>query len=67
MNNKNKRGYVLAAVMILILIMTITVTSAFSLIMRYMFFAKSNLEELGQSAEATYSYVGEEVDIDACI
>lgn len=42
----NKKGYILAVVMILTLIMTIVVTSAFSIIMRYMFFAKNDLQEL---------------------
>lgn len=49
MNNK-KKGYVLAVVMILTLVMTITVTSAFTIVMRYMFFAKNSLQELNSTA-----------------
>lgn len=65
MKNKKKKGYVLAVVMILTFIMTITVTSAFTIVMRYMFFAKNDLEKLG--TEAIYYNVDGEADIDACI
>ena len=47
MKNKKKKGFVLATVIILILVMTITVTSAFTILMRYMFFARDNLQNLG--------------------
>ena len=47
MKNVNKKGYVFATVIILILVMTITLTSAFTIIMRYLFFAKDHLNEIG--------------------
>ena len=50
MKNKKKKGYVLAVVIILTLLMTITVASAFTIIMRYMFFAKNNLQSLCEQA-----------------
>ena len=61
MTDKKKKGYVLAVVMILTFIMTITVTSAFAIVMRYMFFAKNNLQDLGTENEnAIYYNVDEE-------
>ena len=60
MKNNKKKGYVLAMVIILSLIMTIVVASAFTIIMRYMNFAKRNTEKL--SGEAIYSCLYWEVE-----
>ncbi len=65
MKNNKQKGYVLAVVLILTFVMTITVTSAFTMIMRYMFFAKNNLQEL--DGQVIYNDTFEEVDVDACI
>lgn len=46
MNIKKKKGYVLAVVIILTLIMTIIVTTTFTIIMRYMFWAKEDTQKL---------------------
>lgn len=59
MNNK-KKGYVLALVIVLALVMTITVTSAFTIIMRYMFFAKDNLQNV--KSDVAYIDVVSEVN-----
>lgn len=60
MKNNKKKGYALAMVIILSLIMTIVVTSAFTIIMRYMNYAKSNTESL--SGRAIYCCLAPEVD-----
>lgn len=49
MKRNKKKGYALATVIILILVMTITVAAGFSIIMRYMFFARDSLEKLSQN------------------
>lgn len=54
MKNKKKKGYALAIVIILIFIMTITLASSIMIIMRYMFFARDNLQRLGNAA----TYIG---------
>lgn len=66
MKKNKKKGYVLAVVMILTFIMTITVTSAFSVVMRYMFFAKNHLQELSGNKIA-YVDVWEELNLHAGI
>lgn len=65
MKTKKKKGYVLAVVIILTFVMTITVTSAFTIIMRYMFWAKDSTQDL--NGKAIYYDIGEEVDPYACI
>lgn len=65
MKNNKQQGYVLAVVLLLTFVMTITVTSAFTMIMRYMFFAKNNLQEL--DGQVIYNDTFEGVDVDACI
>lgn len=66
MKKFKKKGYVLAIVLILTLVMAMTVTSAFTIVMRYMFFAKSNLEDLG-TGTSIYQDIGEEVNTNARI
>ena len=65
MNTKKKKGYVLAVVIILTLIMTIIVTTTFTIIMRYMFWAKEDAQKFNNS---TISYdIGEEVNANAYV
>lgn len=45
-----KKGYALAVVIILIFVMTIIIATAFNIIMRYMFFARDNLQNLGENS-----------------
>ena len=47
MNKTKKKGYALAVVIIIALVMTIIVTAAFSILMRYMFWAKDDLQDIG--------------------
>ena len=49
MKSKKKNGYVLVTVIIFILVMTITVAAGFTIIMRYMIFARDNLHAIGES------------------
>lgn len=64
MKNKKKRGYALAVTIILILIMTIAVTAAFTIIMRYMFWARDNLQGLQKANINFYNFV-ERININA--
>ena len=63
--NKAKKGYVLAIVIIFTFIMTVTVASTFTLIMRYMTFAKKELNNFNQQNQAAIILVNEEVKFDA--
>lgn len=54
MKDNKKKGYALAIVIILIFIMTITLASSITIVMRYMFFARDNLQRLGSGA----TYIG---------
>ena len=59
MNNKKNKGYVLALVLILTFVMTIAVTSAFSIVMRYMFFARNDLNDMnGQVIYIDNNFLG---------
>lgn len=58
MKSKKKNGYVLVTVIIFILLMTITVASGFTVIMRYMLFARDNLQSIGEIS-ANNSFIGE--------
>lgn len=57
MKNK-KKGYVLAIVIILTFVMTITVTTAFTIVMRYMFFAKNDLNDMNNQVIYNDTYDG---------
>ncbi len=59
--NKKKKGYVLAIVIIVIFIMTMTVTSAFTILMRYMLAARGDLQNLSEQALNQYM-IGEIYD-----
>ncbi len=48
MKDKKKKGYALAIVIILIFVMTVVVLMVFNILMRYMFFARDNLQSLGE-------------------
>ena len=63
-NNKQK-GYVLAIVIILTFVMTVTIASAFTLIMRYMMFAKKDLGNFVDNNNAAVVVIGEEVRYNA--
>ena len=63
-NNKQK-GYVLAIVIILTFVMTVTIASAFTLIMRYMMFAKKDLGNFVDNNNAAIVVIGEEVRYNA--
>ena len=63
--NKAKKGYVLAIVIIFTFIMTVTVASTFTLIMRYMTFAKKELSNFNQQNQSAIIWVNEEVKFDA--
>ena len=43
---KKQKGYVLAIVILLTFFLTVTVASTFTIVMRYMMYAKRNLNEL---------------------
>lgn len=45
-NKKKQKGYVLAIVILLTFFLTVTVASTFTIVMRYMMYAKRNLNEL---------------------
>lgn len=55
MKRTKKKGYVLAVVIILALVMTIMVTFAFTIIMRYMLWAKDKTSDL--SGQAIYNCI----------
>ena len=48
MKDKKKKGYAFAIVIILIFVMTVIVLLVFNVLMRYMFFARDNLQSLGE-------------------
>ena len=64
-NKKKQKGYVLAIVIILTFVMTVTIASAFTLIMRYMMFAKKDLGNFVDNNNAAIVVIGEEVRYNA--
>jgi flagellar basal body-associated protein FliL len=44
--NKTRKGYILIIVMVLSLVLSITAVSTFTVVMRYMFHAKENANDL---------------------
>lgn len=64
-NNKKQKGYALAIVIILTFVMTVTIASAFTLIMRYMMFAKKDLGNFVDNNNAAIVVIGEEVRYNA--
>ena len=64
-NHKKQKGYVLAIVIILTFVMTVTIASAFTLIMRYMMFAKKDLGNFLDNNNAAIVVIGEEVRYNA--
>lgn len=65
--NKTKKGYVLAIVIIFTFVMTVTIASTFTLIMRYMMFAKKDLNNFNKqnSNESAIIMIDEEAKLDA--
>ena len=65
--NKKQKGYALAIVIILTFIMTVIITATSILIMRYMIFAKKDLNKfIGQkNSEAAIVVYNEEVTFNA--
>ena len=59
--NEKKKGYVLAIVIILIFVMTMAVTSAFTILMRYMLSAKNDLQNLSEET-LTQNIIGDIYD-----
>lgn len=59
--NEKKKGYVLAIVIILIFVMTMVVTSAFTILMRYMLAAKNDLQNLSEET-LTQNIIGDIYD-----
>ena len=60
-NDKKKKGYVLAIVMIISFVMTFTIAATFTVVMKYMFIAKNDLQDT--IAEKAYYYNVEEGDV----
>ena len=52
-NHKTKKGYALAIVIVMAFILTLTVASTYTIIIRYMFFAKKDLGQFNQEHQYT--------------
>lgn len=64
---KKQKGYVLAIVMIITFVMAVTMASTFTILFRYLTYAKKNLGDLELAEpriELPYTY--EEADYNAC-